>query len=98
MYDEYKPRNAICPKCGTELHHWQGKDGVNALLVWQEGELSAIGQLVDEDCRMPVEKIKKIRLPDEFVIYSCDDGHRMIFADCRTSLSVWNSTEFDWQD
>ncbi len=50
MFDEYRPKNAVCPKCGTELRHWQGKDGVNALLVWEEEKRSAVDQLVDEDC------------------------------------------------
>lgn len=71
MFDEFTPVPPLCcPACGKELHGWQGKDGENALMVWQQGVAAPIDQSIDdEDVKLEPEKLAVFRLPERFSIY-----------------------------
>ncbi len=68
MFDWYKPKErTCCPVCKEVLEEWQGKDGDNALFVWQEGDVHPIDQKVDEDCAISKEDYVKFKLPRSFL-------------------------------
>ena len=87
MFDYYEPSERFsCSTCGEPLRdRWQGKDGINALLVWREGQAAPIGyaEAVPPESRIDEEPIASWRLPGEFDITAwCEAGHeRMRWAD-----------------
>jgi hypothetical protein len=93
MFDWYKPLGNIeCPVCGVGLEQWQGKDGPNALFVWNEGEGSPVDQPIDEDARISEEARRTLRLPEEFEIYSYDCDRHRVWLKCRTRDGIWSET------
>jgi hypothetical protein len=94
MFDWYRPIAEFkCPICELRLQEWQGKDGPNALFVWQEGIMAPIGQLVDEEVALPLLQRARARLPERFEIYSYDcPRHQPIFARCEAPDGVWTRT------
>ena len=94
MFDWYKPKErTCCPVCKEVLEEWQGKDGDNALFVWQEGIAHPIDQRVDEDWAISKEDYVKFRLPKEFSIYTNEcNCPCFVVADCSTSEGIWNKT------
>lgn len=96
MFDEYIPDPPLnCPACGAALDGWQGKDGPNAFMVWQQGVPGPIDQAIDdEDVKLEPERLTKFRLPDQFSIFTTCCG-RGIFveADCFTDDETWSRTE-----
>ena len=81
------------PGLRVVLEEWQGKDGDNALFVWQEGIAHPIDQRVDEDWAIPKEDYVKFRLPKEFSIYTNEcNCPCFVVADCSTSEGIWNKT------
>lgn len=101
MFDTYKPANALmCPVCGRRLTQWQGKDGPNALLVWEEGRSSPADQDVDDELRLPPVEVALLRLPARFLIYSYDcPDHQPVEAVGMTVSGTWSSTEMlPWRD
>lgn len=98
MFDEYIPDPPLdCPACGGVLDGWQGKDGPNALMVWQQGIAGPIDQAIeDEDIRLLPEQLATFRLPQEFLIYTqCCHEHFFIEAECHTADEIWMRTELD---
>ncbi len=98
MFDWYKPKEAYnCPKCGTELTEWQGKDGPCALLVWKQGICNPISQKVkDEEIQWSDEEMHKFTLPDSFLIYSYDcPNHQPVEAQCTCLNGIWVDTVLD---
>ncbi len=95
LFNWYKPRSQLCcPIDGTPLLEWQGKDGINALFVWQEGIPYPVDQDIDDpDVRSADEERLTIRLPKRFLIYSYDcPMHQPIEAICETVDETWQST------
>jgi hypothetical protein len=93
MFDLYLPAGPpTCPIDGISLVNWQGKDGPNALLVWQEGYKHPASQAVSEEVRLSGVELKKFTLPDTFHISSTDCAHFWL-ATCTTRDGVWSSTE-----
>jgi hypothetical protein len=97
MFDWYEPRPSLsCPACGVHLYEWQGKDGPCGLFVWQQGTLVPVDQRVDDDLRLPQDKLLEVRLPEEFIIYSYDcPKHGPIDALCKTENGAWSATEIE---
>jgi len=96
MFDWYKPTDTYhCPKCGTKLTEWQGKDGPCALFVWKQGIRNPVDQKVeDEELQWSDEKKSQFTLPGSFVIYSYDcPGHQPVEAECSCVDGVWSSTK-----
>ncbi len=96
MFDYYIPDPPLrCPVCGSALDDWQGKDGPNALMVWQQGVAAPIDQAIDdEEVRLEPHRLAKFRLPQIFSIYLwCCGGRFDLEADCRTTDGIWSCTE-----
>ena len=71
MFDEYIPDPPLrCPACGSLLDGWQGKDGLNELMVWRQGVAAPIGQSIGEDFEREPDQLAKLRLPERFAIYT----------------------------
>lgn len=71
MFDSYEPAAPVqCPSCGGTLSGWQGKDGPCALLLWAQGRLAPVDQLVSEECRLSACDRASCRLPERFLIYT----------------------------
>ncbi len=97
MFDWYKfTENPRCPKCGTELKEWQGKDGPCALFVWEQGKSNPISQEIEDDeIRWSDEDLQRFFLPDSFTIYSYDcEKHQPIIAECKCIDGVWLDFKF----
>ncbi len=96
MLDEYIPDPPLdCPACGSVLDGWQGKDGPNALMIWQQGVAGPIDQAIDdEEVKLEPERLAKFRLPDRFSIYTtcCGRGF-FVEANCYTNDETWSRTE-----
>src|SRR4051812_5535208 len=94
MFDVYRPDPPVaCPWCAAPVGHWQGKDGPNALLVWQQGTPHPVAQAVDEDARIDPARYAEFSLPERFSILGvCPNDHAPV-ADCRCVDGVW--TEID---
>lgn len=95
MFDWYEPEPALnCPVCGKPLDHWQGKDGPCGLFVWRQGVPSPVEQRVDDECRLPADELKTVRLPQEFIIYTdCCGGRLWVEAIGRCKQDTWADTE-----
>ena len=95
MFDTYRPKGPPkCPACGHPLTEWQGKEGPNALFVWEEGIAYPVDQPVVEECKLPLERRMQWRLPASFTIYSYDcDTHHLIYAKCKAVGDTWSVTE-----
>ena len=93
MFDWYKPQPDVsCPVCRAVLREWQGKDGPCALFVWEQGMQSPVDQPVDDDARLPSEKLAVWRLPSSFRIYAyCGCGER-VEAEGRCRDETWRDT------
>jgi hypothetical protein len=76
MFDYYRPLpNLKCPGCGYEFDTlWQGKDGPNALFLWEQGSTAPVDQMVDVEIRSPDTLRSECRLPASFAIFN--DGCR----------------------
>jgi hypothetical protein len=73
MFDEYVPDPPLrCPKCGTLMGGWQGKDGPCDLLVWRQGHTAPVDHAVDPQWRLPEDVRSTRRLPRQFLIYHGD--------------------------
>jgi len=96
MFDWYKPAPSLtCPNCGSMLREWQGKDGPNGLFVWEQGRTSPIDQPIDDDARLPPEKLATWRLPSSFRIHAhCDCGKR-VEAEGTCRNGTWVLTRVD---
>lgn len=94
MFDYYWPRPDIrCPACGIPLHGWQGKDAACALFLWAQGAEAPIDQVVDDECKISVDKRVLQRLPERFEIYtSCDGCKRWTDATGFLANGVWSAT------
>jgi hypothetical protein len=95
MFDQYITDPPLsCPVCSAFLRGWQGKDGPNALVVWQQGIAEPLAQLVDPDFMLPDEELAEFRLPEEFTIYtSCCHERFFIYAECYATDGIWTRTE-----
>jgi len=93
MFDWYEPaeNSASCPRCGTPLRIWQGKDGPCGLVVWKQFVASPIGQRNgDPESEWLPGDMAVMRLPQRFEIYSYDcPKHRPIDRVCATEKEVW---------
>jgi hypothetical protein len=95
MFDEFAPTPAVeCPYCGTTLIGWQGKDGPCALFVWRQGLAAPLEQMIDDDCRLPADKMAKVRLPERFRFGHPTAGCRYcpVAGIGRTENGVWVET------
>src|SRR5262245_51132297 len=95
VYDEYLPQpEPQCPKCGAIMRGWQGGDGPCAFLVWKQGEVEPIDQPIDEDAKLPADRIRAFRLPRRFLIYGGDCQCSSAYAAlCETDESGrWTTT------
>lgn len=93
MFDVYLPAGPpCCPIDGTPMVSWQGKEGPNLLLVWQEGFKHPVAHAVSDEVRFSAAKLESFTLPEMFHIYSVDCPHHF-FATCKTHDGVWTSTE-----
>ena len=91
MFDEYVPIPTLnCPACGSPLNGWQGKDGPNALMIWQQGTSHPINQRI-KDAHNEIEQrqLAEFRLPEKFQIYTSCCGEGFF---CRSSMS--NNREY----
>lgn len=96
MFDDYIPDPPLrCPACDSVLEGWQGKDGPNALMIWQQGIAGPIDQAIeDENVRLEPQQLSTFRLPDQFTIYTqCCGGSFFIDAECYASGGTWSRTE-----
>ncbi len=95
VFDYYFPNPIIsCAVCGSELRRWQGKDGPNALFVWQQGIAHPLSQMVD-DGGLYKEAVQARRLPQEFMIFpetTCCAGCP-VSATCWTDGEAWTETK-----
>jgi hypothetical protein len=100
MFDCYVPvADLTCP-CGRPLEGWQGKDAINLLMIWRQGELAPIGQDGDDRWHMEADDRARLRLPPRFAIYGkCAAGHS-IDATGECTDGVWTRTTIyvrpDW--
>lgn len=89
-FDYYQPTEKIqCPVCKIDLHDWQSKDGISALLLWKQGQPFPESTLQDEEIEMPEEIRRTWRLPDKFVFYSYTCEKHCVYAEGRTENGVW---------
>jgi hypothetical protein len=95
MFDWYQPRPDVhCPQCGAGLSGWQGKDGPCGLFQWSSGVASPTGQLVEDECATDAPEREKLRLPDEFDLYTeCDACKAWIDARGSCSDGAWSRTD-----
>jgi hypothetical protein len=90
MFDWYEPAiTPRCETCGEDVLYCQGKDAVNALLVWREGISGlAIEQRVDE----PLDRLDPFGLPYRFTFTCwCPNDHAKNFVGECTD-GVWSKT------
>lgn len=95
MFDWYRPSGSLkCPRCGTPLREWQGKDGPCSLFVWEQGAAHPVAQETDdEEARWTRQERTRFVLPEPFDIYSYDcPKHQPVEAKCRTRGGVWTET------
>ncbi len=96
MFDEYIPDPPLhCPACESPVGGWQGTDGPNALMIWQQGIAAPIDQAIeDEEVKLLPEQLAIFRLPEEFAIYTdCCGGHFFVVANCTSTDETWSRTE-----
>ena len=95
MFDTYEPVPQLaCPACSRPLEDWQGKDGPCALIIWRQGVTAPVGQPIDDDARLDPEDLEKLRLPEEFEIYtSCCHPRFFVEAIGRAPNGTWEETE-----
>jgi len=94
-FDWYEPGSTLtCPVCDTSLTEWQGKNGPCGLFVWRQGSAAPVEQKIEKDISIEVEKREKMRLPDEFIIYShgCSCPFPVL-ANGRCNGGIWMETE-----
>lgn len=94
MFDEYEPVPPVsCPWCGGEVVSWQGSDGPNLLLLWQQGSAHPVDQRVDADVAMDRARYGEFTLPETFSITGhCRNDH-LIDANCGCHEGVWTSVD-----
>src|SRR5262245_47445373 len=95
MFDWYRPSGFLsCPRCGTPLREWQGKDGPCSLFVWEQGKTHPVAQEADDEAaRWSQEERTRFFLPERFEIYSYDcPKHQPVRAKCRTTDHAWSET------
>ena len=93
-FDWYQPIEDLrCPICKVALKEWQGKDGQCALAIWRQGHSAPVGQMVDDEVKMPQEIIDTWRLPETFEIYSYDCGKHCVIAEGRIEGEIWALTK-----
>ena len=100
MFDWYEPTpDLTCPHCGATLKEWQGKDGPCALFVWRQGERHPVDQRVDEEVRLPPDKMGRFELPPWFIIYSfCCNQDFPVEAICEGTRGAWTTTRLAGPD
>jgi hypothetical protein len=96
MFDWFKPIPDLrCPNCKTILSEWQGYPPGCALFIWEQDIAYPIAQVASEECKISDEERRKIRLPDEFDIYTfcenCPDYR--ITTECKTEDGIWSKIE-----
>src|ERR1044071_4694250 len=94
MFDYYRTSEEIhCPVCSRPLRNWQGKNGPNGLFVWVEMQPHPADQIVDTESRLCDEDMIRLRLPDQFTIYSYDcPDHQPVEAKGRTTDGIGTET------
>ena len=93
MFDYYNPQPSLhCPRCGSELAGWQGKDGPCALVVWQQGAPAPTHHDVDEECRLPRDKLDQLRLPGIFGLYTACSCGNWVAATGFCQNETWTET------
>ncbi|WP_437569981.1 hypothetical protein [Sorangium sp. So ce542] len=95
MFDWYTPAPQLaCPRCGTTLDGWQGKDGPCGLFEWVQGTPSPPRQHVDEECAIAARDRERFRLPAHFEIYTeCERCRARIEAEGSCEGDVWTRLE-----
>lgn len=102
MFDYFVPNPPIeCQFCGSPTIGWQGKHwGGSGLFVWEQGHISPVDQRVDDDCRLPPERLATRRLEAALIpIYGggCEACGKLldyhVKADARSG--TWLHTVFD---
>ena len=95
MFDWYVPKPPLqCPKCGTTVAGWQGKDDACALFEWIQGSAAPARQLVDDEYAMLESDRNQVRLPDRFEIYTeCPGCAVWMQAEGYCEAAVWTRVE-----
>jgi len=103
LFDYFQPVPQIgCarPGCTGSLHGWQGKHDRHCLFVWQQGHLAPVDQSVDEEIKLPLERLASKRLPANAAIpaagATCDrcSGYEWFSIECITdSQGLWTETK-----
>jgi hypothetical protein len=92
MFDTYRPIRLLrCPICATQLRDWQGKDGPNCLLLWEEGRARPV--FSDDDNPDRIVKYANTRLTHDCEIYSFDCAAHEVIAIARVVDDTWVKTE-----
>lgn len=93
MFDWYEPNPAIpCPTCRRQPDGWQGKDGPNALFVWEQGVRHPVGQRVDDDAAFDPSRYSEFELPDSFRLYATCAEHGELEAHGWCEDGIWKRT------
>ena len=91
MFDWYEPDPLpTCPECGADMKVCQGKDGPNAVLVWQQGLAYPTAQRADDPWLG--EELERFSLPARFRFSCwCVNDHESVW-DGSGQDGVWTST------
>lgn len=94
MFDYYEPDPPLdCSVCGASLTEWQGKDGPCALLVWRQGVVHPVDQVVPKENKGDPSVLERLCLPRQFEIYTqCCGGRFFVMASCSAPDGVWSTT------
>jgi hypothetical protein len=94
MFDWYRPIGVdSCPVCGASLDAWQGKDGPNDLLVWQQGVREPVERRAGAEEKHVLElRWDRQPLPESFQIYADDENDHEAIAQCVAVDGVWMET------
>ncbi len=94
MFDWYKPvPDIISPVTQQLLSEWQSKDGPCALFVWQQGHISPIEHLYEEELKWNEHELSRFRLPQFFEIYTYENNFDIKWmAKCQCIDGIWQET------
>ncbi len=93
MFDHFEPVPALtCSRCGATLRGWQGKHEGQNQFLWRQGEAAPVDQIVDEQWKLPPDRLAAERLPATFEIYTGCACGRWVVADCTCRGEAWAET------
>ncbi len=93
-FDYYEPVPPLSVD-GVRIHGWKGRDNANALLLWRQGCVEPVDQLVDDEFKFEPELIKSFRLQKKSFRISAPHptGKGTVYAICTVKNGKWTRAD-----